>query len=81
MVVCSVSNDLFSRTSLCAYARNEEEVVRTEAAELSELVSLCRTYDKHHIVRCRDLHHLLHYCLIQRLSILLRILELICGSV
>ena len=51
MVVCSMSNDLFCRASLCTYTRNKEEVVRTEAAELLEFVSLCSTDDKHHVVR------------------------------
>ena len=51
MVVCSVSYDLFCRTSLCTYSRNKEEVVRTEAAEFLELVCLCGADDKHHVVR------------------------------
>ena len=57
---------------------HEEEVVRTETAEFFKLVCLCSSYNEHHVVRSRDFHHFLHHCLIKRLSVFLRILELVC---
>ena len=81
MIIGTVSDDLFCRTSLGAYTWYQEEVVRTEAAEFLELVSLGCTYDEHHVVRCGNLHHLFHYRLIERLSIFLSILELVCRSI
>ena len=77
MIVGSMCDHFLCRASLCTYTRHEEEVVRTEASELLKFVCLCRTNHEHHVVRCRDLHHLLHHCLIKRLSVLHSRLELI----
>ena len=70
-----MGDDLLGRTALGTDTRNQEEIVRTELADLGKLVSLGGSHYEHHILRSGNGHHLFHNYLIERLSILLGQLE------